>query len=287
MDGIIIVNKPLGITSFDVVRKLRKVLKEKKIGHTGTLDPLATGVLIMCIGKGTKLAQIIENQHKKYVATFQLGYQTDTYDKEGKVVNKSDKTEVTRAELEEVLKKFTGKIKQIPPMFSAIKKDGKKLYELAREGIEIERDAREVEIKDIRILSMEKDTASIECHVSKGTYIRSLVNDIGIELGTFATMTGLERTSVGKIGIEKSYLLEEIEKLAEKNDYKFLEKIENFFDYERFDILNERLCTLFKNGNPVKIEKNYINNIYKVYFKNEFIGFGSMENNVLKGYKYF
>ena len=287
MEGIIVINKPLGITSFDVVRKLRKILKEKKIGHTGTLDPLANGVLVMCIGRATKLAQNIENQHKKYVATFQLGYQTDTYDKEGIVINRSEKTEVSKSELETCSKEFCGKIKQIPPMYSAIKKNGQKLYELARKGIEIEREAREIEIKYIKIISMEKDNISIECDVSKGTYIRSLVNDIGIKLGTYATLTDLKRISVGEIPIEKSYTFEEIEGMIEEKNYKFIEKVEEFFDYKKFDSLSEKDYLLFKNGNPIKIKEKLKDDIYKIYFMGKFVGFGTMNSNVLKGYKYF
>ncbi|MGF6907367.1 tRNA pseudouridine(55) synthase TruB [Fusobacterium sp. PH5-44] len=287
MDGIIIINKPLGITSFDVVRKLRKILRERKIGHTGTLDPLATGVLVMCLGRATKLAQSIENLHKKYIASFQLGYQTDTYDREGKIINKSKKKSVNMAELEECIKGFCGKIKQMPPMYSAIKKDGQRLYELARKGIEVEREAREIEIKSIKVLFMEKNNISIECDVSKGTYIRSLVNDIGIKLGTYATLTDLKRISVGEIPIERSYSLEEIENLTEKKDYVFLENVEDFFDYKKFNILSEKDYSLFKNGNSIKIKEKIEYGIYKIYFTDRFIGFGAIENDILKGYKYF
>jgi len=286
MTGIIVVNKPSGITSFDVIRNLRKILKEKKMGHTGTLDPMATGVLIICIGKATRLAQSIENQYKKYVAEFQLGYQTDTYDKMGKIINISDIKSAPKEELEKVLKKFSGKIKQIPPMYSALKKDGKKLYELARQGIEIEREAREINIKSIEVVDIRENTIKIKCDVSKGTYIRTLVNDIGLSLGSYGTLTSLERISVGDITINNSYTLDEIEAFSSGNNYEFLKSVEEIFQYERYDILNDKDFLLFKNGNTL-VTTNKENNLYKIYFKNEFVGLGSIENNRLKGYKYF
>ena len=286
MTGIIVVNKPSGITSFDVIRNLRKILKEKKMGHTGTLDPMATGVLIICIGKATRLAQSIENQYKKYVAEFQLGYQTDTYDKMGKIINISDIKSAPKEELEKVLKKFSGKIKQIPPMYSALKKDGKKFYELARQGIEIEREAREINIKSIEVVDIRENTIKIKCDVSKGTYIRTLVNDIGLSLGSYGTLTSLERISVGDITIDNSYTLDEIEAFSSGNNYEFLKSVEEIFQYERYDILNDKDFLLFKNGNTL-VTTNKENNLYKIYFKNEFVGLGSIENNRLKGYKYF
>ena len=286
MTGIIVVNKPSGITSFDVIRNLRKILKEKKMGHTGTLDPMATGVLIICIGKATRLAQSIENQYKKYVAEFQLGYQTDTYDKMGKIINISDIKSAPKEELEKVLKKFSGKIKQIPPMYSALKKDGKKFYELARQGIEIEREAREINIKSIEVVDIRENTIKIKCDVSKGTYIRTLVNDIGLSLGSYGTLTSLERISVGDITINNSYTLDEIEAFSSGNNYEFLKSVEEIFQYERYDILNDKDFLLFKNGNTL-VTTNKENNLYKIYFKNEFVGLGSIENNRLKGYKYF
>lgn len=146
MNGIININKPQGITSFDVIRKLRKILSIRKIGHTGTLDPLATGVLIVCVGKATKLVQDIEKKEKEYIAEFDLGYKTDTYDIQGKTLDKVDNFSVTKEELETVLKNYIGDIKQVPPMYSAIKINGKKLYELARRGETIERAARDISI---------------------------------------------------------------------------------------------------------------------------------------------
>ena len=230
MEGIINVNKPSGITSFDVVRKLRRILHERKIGHTGTLDPLAEGVLVVCIGKATKLVQDIEGYEKTYIAGFELGYRTDTYDTEGQIIEKREINNVTLGELENVLKKFIGEIEQIPPMYSALKVDGKKLYELARQGIEVERKARLIEIKFIDIVEFDGVKGKIRCGVSKGTYIRSLIDDMGKALGTLATMTSLVREKVGSSNIEDSYTLEDIEAIS-------LEEKTDFFEKKDFNLL--------------------------------------------------
>ena len=191
MEGIIVVNKPKGITSFDVIRKLKKILKTKKIGHTGTLDPLATGVMLMCVGKATKLASELEAKDKVYIADFDIGYATDTYDIEGKKIAENI-IDVSKEDLEQSIKKFIGNIKQVPPMYSAIKIDGNKLYHLARKGIEVERPERDVTIKYINLLDFKDNKAKIKTKVSKGCYIRSLIYDIGQDLGTYATMTTLQ-----------------------------------------------------------------------------------------------
>jgi tRNA pseudouridine55 synthase len=285
LDGIIIINKPIGITSFDVIRKLRKILKERKIGHTGTLDPLAEGVMIVCIGKSTKLAQDIEAYTKEYIAGFSLGYETDSQDTEGKIIKESDNFNVNLETLKETIASFIGKIKQTPPMFSAIKQDGKKLYHLARNGITIDREARDIEIKYIDILSFNGLTGFIKTKVSKGTYIRTLINDIGKKLGTFATMTSLKRTQVGDISIENSFSIDKIEQMNAENDQSFLLPVETFFDYAVFHIILEKDFILFINGNTVIINND--DGMYKIYYKNNFLGFGKVVDNHLKGYKYF
>lgn len=285
MEGIIVVNKPKGITSFDVIRNLRKILKTKKIGHTGTLDPLATGVLVICVGKATKLAQDIEGYEKEYIADFELGYRTDSYDIEGKILERREFEPVSDASLEEILKEFTGKIKQVPPMFSAIKVDGKRLYDLARQGIEIERKSREVFIKEIEILEFDGRKGKIRCLVSKGTYIRSLIYDIGERLGTFATMTDLKRTRVGEEKIETSYTLEAIEKESQSENKDFLVSVEKYFRFQRVEITNDKDINLFKNGQRCKVKKE--NGKYRVYSSGVFLGLGEITNGLLKGYKYY
>ena len=287
MEGIIIVNKPKGITSFDVIRKLKKILKTKKIGHTGTLDPLATGVMLMCVGKATKLASDLEAKDKVYIADFDIGYATDTYDIEGKKIAENI-IEVLKENLEQSIKKFIGNIKQVPPMYSAIKIDGNKLYNLARKGIEVERPERDVTIEYINLLDFKDNKAKIETKVSKGCYIRSLIFDIGQDLGTYATMTALQRKQVGDYSLENSYSLEQIEEMVLNNDFKFLKTIEEIFSYDKYSLQTEKELTLYKNGNTVKIKESLENKKYRIYFLDEFIGLANVENNnLLKGYKYY
>ena len=287
MEGIIVVNKPKGITSFDVIRKLKKILKTKKIGHTGTLDPLATGVMLVCVGKATKLASDLEAKDKIYIADFDIGYATDTYDIEGKKIAENT-IEISKENLEQSIKKFIGNIKQIPPMYSAIKIDGNKLYHLARKGIEVERPERDVTIEYINLLDFKDNKVKIETKVSKGCYIRSLIYDIGQDLGSYATMTALQRKQVGDYSLENSYSLKQIEKMVLNNDFKFLKTIEEIFSYDKYSLQTEKELTLYKNGNTVKIKENLENKKYRIYFQNEFIGLANVENNnLLKGYKYY
>ena len=287
MEGIIVVNKQKGITSFDVIRKLKKILKTKKIGHTGTLDPLATGVMLMCVGKATKLASDLEAKDKVYIADFDIGYATDTYDIEGKKIAENI-IEISKENLEQSIKKFIGNIKQVPPMYSAIKIDGNKLYHLARKGIEVERPERDVTIEYINLLDFKDNKAKIETKVSKGCYIRSLIYDIGQDLGTYATMTALQRKQVGDYSLEISYSLEQIEEMVLNNDFKFLKTIEEIFSYDKYSLQTEKELTLYKNGNTVKTKENLENKKYRIYFQDEFIGLANIENNnLLKGYKYY
>lgn len=285
MEGIIVIDKPIGITSFDVIRVLRRNLKERRIGHTGTLDPLATGILVICVGKATKLAQDIEGYEKEYIADLELGFKTDTYDIEGKVLAKVEEFNISYENFEETLETFKGDIKQIPPMYSAIKVDGKKLYELAREGVEIERKARDVSIKNLETISFDGVKAKIDCTVSKGTYIRSLIYDLGEKLGTFATMTGLRRTRVGEEDLARAFTLETIEKMVSENDFSFLVSIEDYFKFPKVDIEDENDLKLFVNGQRCK--KRINEGKYRVYSKNNFIGLGEVTKGLLKGYKYY
>ena len=216
MDGLLIINKPKGLTSHDVVNKVRRYFGTKKVGHTGTLDPLATGVLVVCVNNATKLANFLESDTKKYLCTMCFGVSTDTYDITGNIINEDYNFKVSNEQLNEVLSSFLGKSKQIPPIYSAIKKDGKKLYEYAREGKTVDLIERDIEIFDIHAT---KGLYEIEgklyfeffAHVSKGTYIRSLVHDIGIKLGINVCMSDLVRIQSGNFKIEQSYTLEEVE----------------------------------------------------------------------------
>lgn len=287
MEGIVVIDKPKGLSSFDVIRNLRKVLKEKRIGHTGTLDPLATGVMLICVGKATKIASELEAKEKMYRATFDFGYLTDTLDTEGKILEYSEKN-VSVEELKASLKKFVGDIKQIPPMYSAIKINGKKLYELARKGLEIERKGRDVHIKYINLIEYSDKKVTFETEVSKGCYIRSLINDIALSLDTYATMTELRRLKVGNQEINQAYTLEKIEEFVNKKDFSFLRSVEDFFDFPEYFLENDKQEKLFLNGNTVKILEKKENKKYRVYYKNNFLGLGEINNELfLKAYKYF
>lgn len=215
MDGLLIINKPEGWTSHDVVAKLRRILSVQKIGHTGTLDPDATGVLCMCIGKATKLAQYTGEFEKEYSVVMKLGIETDTQDASGRVVKETKDFNVTEQEIEEAFKKFRGRIKQIPPMYSAVKVGGVPLYRLARKGKEVSREPREVYIKDIKLTGCSDALVSFNVICSKGAYIRTLCSDIGNYLGAGAHMYRLERLGSGEFSINDALTIEEVEDLKD------------------------------------------------------------------------
>lgn len=214
MNGVLVVDKPKGITSFDVVREVRRALGVKKVGHTGTLDPMATGVLPICIGDGTKIAQFITEATKAYDATVKLGSTTDTLDAEGKVLETRPVPGVTRELLEAALTKFRGPLLQIPPMYSAIKVGGKRLYELARAGEEIERKPREVTVFDLQLRDFSADEFKISVRSSKGFFVRSLAADLGEALGCGAHLCALRRTQSGPFVLAQSIPLTEVSKTS-------------------------------------------------------------------------
>lgn len=221
MNGIILIDKPKDYTSRDIVNIVSKKLQTKKVGHTGTLDPLATGLLVLCIGKTLKLSELLVSTKKEYIATMTFGIETDTLDITGNIVKRDfNHKKITTKDIETVLKKYTGKIIQEVPKYSSVKVNGKKLYEYARKGEEVALPKREVEIFNIEPLSeINNNTFTFKCTVSKGTYIRSLIRDIGVSLGTYATMSDLRRTKQGIFNIEDAYTLEDIE----NNNYKILD----------------------------------------------------------------
>lgn len=211
MNGVLAIYKEKGFTSRDVVNVLSRELGTKKIGHTGTLDPIATGVLVVCIGDALKLVELLTNHDKEYIAKIRLGVETDTLDITGNVLREEKVREYSKEKVEAVLKRFVGKIKQEVPKYAAIKVNGKKLYEYARNGEEVELPVRDIEIYDLKLASdIVNGEFYIKCRVSKGTYIRSLVRDIGVSLGTVATMIELERTRLGSFGLENTYTLDDI-----------------------------------------------------------------------------
>lgn len=253
--GIINVYKEKGFTSHDVVAKLRGICKQKKIGHTGTLDPDAVGVLPVCLGSATKLCDMLTEKEKEYIAEFELGMVTDTQDISGKVLIES-KVEATEEQAREVILSFVGDYDQIPPMYSALKVNGKKLYELAREGKEIERKSRPVRILEIEILEEKMPKFCIRVRCSKGTYIRTLCHDIGQKLGCGAVMTSLKRTQSGRFGIDRAYPLSEIQKMADEGRLdELVIPVEEMFTHLNAVVAGENAQKALANGNQLKREE--------------------------------
>ena len=251
-NGLINVYKEPDFTSMDVVAVLRGILKQKKIGHTGTLDPQAEGVLMVCLGNATKLCTFLEDKDKEYVCRMLLGTTTDTEDTTGNIVSNASVEDLSNEDVESAIKSFVGDIKQVPPMYSALKKDGKKLYELARQGIEIEREARDIKIYDIEIMEIAMPYVTFLVKCSKGTYVRSLCRDIGEKLGVGACMDHLTRTAVSFFTIDNALKLSDIERLAkeDKIDELILETSEVFKDKKALHVLPE-YAKFIDNGNPL------------------------------------
>ena len=251
MNGIINVYKEKGYTSHDVVAKLRGILKQKKIGHTGTLDPEAEGVLPVCVGNATKVCDLIMDKEKKYRAVLLLGRTTDTQDDTGRVLSEAD-VNVSESEIREAISGFVGEYDQVPPMYSAIKIGGRRLYELARKGEEVERPARRVTIKAIDICDVTIPRVTMEITCSKGTYIRTLCHDIGEKLGCGGIMESLLRTGSGDFMLQDARKLDEIRRLVEEgNADTVLLPVDSVFGGLAALCANEEIYRLLRNGNPV------------------------------------
>lgn len=264
MDGIIVINKEKGYTSHDVVNVVRKTLNMRKVGHTGTLDPEAEGVLPICIGKGTKVSDMLMFSDKEYIAGIKLGIATDTQDIWGEVVKKSEKT-VNECEFRDALCSFVGDIIQVPPMYSAIKVNGKKLYEYAREGKEVERKERRVKIYSIDVLSF-GDEIKIKVACSKGTYIRTLINDIGEKLGTYACMNSLVRTKSSVFTLENAISLDELKAYAiDGRAHEHIMSIDSVFEAYPKLILDDEQTKRITNGAPSGIKADV--GTYRAYDK--------------------
>ncbi len=265
-NGIIVINKPKNYTSRDIVNILGKTLNQKKIGHTGTLDPLATGVLVCVLGKCTKLCDVLTCNEKEYKATMKFGVLTDTLDITGTVL-KTSKLIPSLEDIQEAFKHFTGSYNQEVPLYSSVKVHGKKLYEYARNKEEIKLPKKEVTIKKIELLKIDNEYVQFKVLVSKGTYIRSLIRDIGSYLNTYATMTDLERLSQGKFTLKESYTLEDIE----KGNFKLI-TLEEIFDCYPKEEVNEEKFQQIKNGREFNNTYNssyvlftYQNNLVALY----------------------
>ena len=306
--GIIVIHKEKGFTSHDVVAKLRGILHMKKIGHTGTLDPDATGVLPVALGKGTKLVDLLTDKEKTYEAVLHLGITTDTQDMSGAVL-KEREVSVTEEEVKEVLRSFVGEQMQVPPMYSALKVDGKKLYELARQGIVIERKPCPVTLSSIHIKKIELPYVTFEVTCSKGTYIRSLCRDIGVKAGCGGCMAGLIRTRVSSFRIEEGFTLSEVEEMRDRDTLsEHIIPVDKVFSHLPAVFVKEKGEKLLYNGNPIAVDlyekepsaerqnanekQEYIYTVgdrVRVYDSHHnFIGIYQLqENQVLKPYKLF
>ena len=280
MNGIVIINKSKGYTSHDIVAKVKKITGEK-VGHTGTLDPLATGVLPLLIGKGTLCSKYLMNHDKTYKVILKLGIKKSTGDEEGEILQEKsvDKNILEERNVNNILNSFLGEQEQIPPIYSAIKVDGKKLYEYARKGQEVEIKPRKITIYAIRLLKIDKEKKEIEFEVScsKGTYIRSLCEDIAKKMGTIGYMKELQRTQVGTFTIEQSIPVEDLTKEAIEEHIITIEDL--FRKLENIE-LNERKLQLFLNG--VKMSFDLKDGIYKIYSNQQFIGIGIVKDKLLK-----
>jgi tRNA pseudouridine55 synthase len=276
MDGILNIYKPVGITSFDVVKKVMKICGTKKVGHTGTLDPLAAGVLPICIGRATKIVDYIMSETKIYEAQLKLGVKTDTYDREGKIIHDEENVNLSEKDIIKVFSSFIGEIDQEPPMFSALKVNGKRLYELARQGITVEREKRKVNIFKLEIIDIVLPFVNFRVTCSKGTYIRSLCYDIGEKLGVGGTMWSLTRVQTGSFKIANSINLENIDRDNVQHHIISIEESLSKYDKISFSSKHERLLL-----NGVKINNEYLishielNKIYRVYLdETNFVGLG-------------
>lgn len=285
MTGFVFLDKEEGITSFIAAAKMRRIFSEKKAGHTGTLDPMATGVLPIALGYSTRFIELIPSHDKAYRATFILGKTTDTLDITGTVLSENEVT-AKKADVERALQKFKGEIMQLPPMYSAIKKNGVRLYELARQGIEIERESRKVTVYSLELVSAdeEKSEYTIDVECSSGTYIRSLISDIGEELSSGAVMTSLRRTKANGVSIEKCYTAEALQKMKDEGRLgEALTRVDEFLSYPKLKVSAPQ-AKRFSNGGALDVNRfggKKEPGLYLVYSpENEFLGVGEIDSEV-------
>lgn len=284
MTGFVFLDKGEGMTSFFAASRLRKIFGTKKIGHTGTLDPMATGVLPIAIGGATRFIELIPDHDKAYVAVFRLGLTTDTLDITGEILSRSE-VEVTKADVENALGSFRGEIKQLPPMYSAIKKDGVRLYELARQGIEVEREERQITVYSLELTNADEENNEYEITVecSKGTYVRSLISDIGEALGCGATMTKLRRTKANAVTIDSCYTVDELCEMKEKGTLTdALVNVDRFISYDKIKV-SEAQAKRFSNGGALDCNRfggKKEPGLYCVYSpENRFLGVGEINED--------
>lgn len=297
MNGVIVINKPKGFTSHDCVNKVRRILKTKKVGHTGTLDPLATGVLPLCIGEATKIVQFLQADNKAYICEMKIGCSTDTDDVDGEVIDKDlNYKEYSKEQIKEVLNSFLGTSLQTVPKYSAVKVNGKKLYEYARKGQEVTLPQRNITISKIELLtneevfSGEEITFSFYVECSKGTYIRSLVVDIAKKLNTYAHMTNLKRTTSGMFTLKDSVTIDELEDLFLKNELKFVGISDAIKASLPGIVVSDDLLKRIKNGAKLAIEELKIDSMTAIYNNNVLVAIYDVhpnDKNVVKPIRVF
>jgi tRNA pseudouridine55 synthase len=287
MNGILIVDKPQGWTSHDVVAKLRGIYRERRIGHSGTLDPMATGVLVVFLGRATRAVELCENDEKEYVAELLLGTVTNTQDTTGEVLE-TRPVDVSQEDLERVLEQFTGPQSQIPPMYSAVKIGGKKLYELARKGQSVERKPREITISEFELLERQGDTCRLRIRCSKGTYVRTLCHDMGAALGCGGCMSSLRRTRAGRFTLDSAMGLEDIQKAQEQGRHmELLQPVDSLFSGYPPLYLDEKGTKRCKNGTDVPIP-GLPEGLFRVYGPgSEFLMLGKCSGGLLTTVKSF
>lgn len=281
-NGLLLINKPSGVTSYDVIKKVKKYYSTNKVGHTGTLDPLASGLLCVLIGPSVKACDYLQDKKKTYYAGIKLGVETDTEDITGQIIKTDDKY-VSKDDLSIVLNSFKGEYMQTPPMYSSKKVDGKKLYEYARKGIILERSQTQLHIYDISLdlNNGEYPNYYFTCTCSKGTYIRTLCHDIGIRLGTYGTMFYLNRTNCYPYSIDQSYLIEDIENMSVEQKHEILIPPYDFFKTPLKVVLSEFNTKLLTNGCEIYLKKNHLDfqtgsyvNIFS--YENKYLGLGEV-----------
>ena len=281
MQGILVINKPSGYTSQDVVSKVKKILNIKKAGHTGTLDPLATGVLPIMLGDYTKLSKYLIEHDKTYIAKIRLGKKSTTGDLEGEIIDTKsvDEKLLDKENVCKVLNSFLGKQKQIPPIYSSIKVNGKKLYEYARKGEEVKIPERDIEIYDIELIGISNNEIEFKVSCSKGTYIRTFCEDIAQKFNTVGLMSGLQRIRVDRFDIKDAVTLEELENLKENIENRLIKMEELFSNLNKIE-LGKRKTELFLNGVMLTFSKQ--DGLYSIYCENRYLGTGTIKNNLLK-----
>ena len=279
IDGVFLLDKPLGFSSNQALKKIQWLFNAKKAGHTGTLDPMATGLLPICLGEATKFSHRLLDAHKSYIATIQLGITTSTGDQEGEVISEKEVV-LNEAQLKDTLKKFIGDTTQIPPMYSALKFEGKPLYEYAREGIEIERKSRQIKIFDIKLINIEKSIITIEVLCSKGTYIRTLAEDIGQSMGCGAHLKGLERTQTGIFQLSEALSIEALEAMPMASREKALMPIDVLLEELSSIKLNMAELDAIKKGQSIDFNSKNDKEVRLYSPSGQFVGVGQPD---LKG----